>query len=164
MQGLNHNKSWQEKYIMKKLISLGLISLSATLLVACSNNSSSSSDAKKDDKTVQSSKPSEAKKEEPKIPMEYKTALTKAGQYLDTVGMSKAGLETQLIDIEKFSPEAAKYAVENVKADWNQQALKKGKDYVKTVAMSPEAVREQLVTFEHFTQEEADFAVANLDK
>lgn len=149
---------------MKRLLCLGVVLLSVTLLVACSSDSSGATDTKKDDKVEQSSKLSEAKKEEPKIPAEYKTALTKAGQYLETVGMSKAGLETQLVDFEKFSHEAAKYAVDNVKADWNQQALKKAKDYVKTVAMSPEAVRDQLVNFEHFTQEEADFAVANLDK
>lgn len=148
---------------MKKLFYLGLVSLSATILVACSNDTSNTS--KSDDtKTTQTSKSSEPKKEVPKVPAEYTTAVKKAEQYLKTIGMSKAGLETQLVDFEKFSPEAAKYAVDNVNVDWNQQALKKGKDYVKTVAMSPEAVRDQLVNFEHFTQEEADFAVANLDK
>lgn len=149
---------------MKKIAYLGLISFSATLLVACSNTTASKNTKNDEVKTTQTSKSSEPKKEEPKVPTEYTTAVTKAEQYLKTVGMSKAGLETQLVDFEKFSPEAAKYAVDNVKVDWNQQALKKGKDYVKTVAMSPEAVRDQLVNFEHFTQEEADFAVANLDK
>lgn len=93
---------------MKKLIYLGLISLSTTVLVACSSTSSNAISKKKDDKIEKSSKPAEIKKKEGEIPTEYKTALIKAGQYLDTVGMSKAGLEKQLVEFEKFSPEAVR--------------------------------------------------------
>ncbi|HEO1892439.1 TPA: Ltp family lipoprotein [Streptococcus agalactiae] len=148
---------------MKKSLTIGLLTLSTVALVGCSNSSSVAPSTSKNDKTVQSTTTSSSK-EEKKVPMEYKTASTKAEQYLKTIGMSKLGLEKQLTEFEKFSPEAAKYAVDNVKANWNEQALKKGKEYVKTVAMSPEAVREQLVSFEQFTQEEADYAVNNLDK
>lgn len=168
MQGLIHVKSWQEKYIMKKLISLGLISLSATLLVACSSNSSSTSDAKKDDKTEQSSKPSEVKKEEPKVPLEHQNALKSAENYLKLTAFSKAKLYDQLTSDagSKFPADAAQYAIDNVKVNWNEQALKSAKNYMKISPMSIEQLRDQLTSDagEKFTPEEAQFAIDNLDK
>lgn len=98
-----------------------------------------------------------------KVPTEYKTAVTKAKQYAETVYMSKEGLRSQLVDFEKYSQEAADYAVENSGIDYKKQALEKAKQYQETMAMSPEAIREQLVSYEKFTQEEADSAVSNLN-
>ena len=44
--------------------------------------------------------------------------------------MSKQGIYNQLTsEFEKFSPEAAQYAVDNVKANWNANALEKAKSY-----------------------------------
>ncbi|UGS28462.1 Ltp family lipoprotein [Microbacterium resistens] len=87
--------------------------------------------------------------------------------YSSVMYMSKAGLYDQLTSEygEKFSPEAAQYAVDNVKADWNANALAKAKTYQEQMAMSPEAIRDQLTSEygEKFTQEEADFAIANLN-
>lgn len=142
---------------MKKLLSLGLLSLSVVALVACSQSKSSSSDtgSKSEAKTEQSS--------EKKVPTEYKTAVTKAKQYAETVHLSKEGLRSQLVNFEKYSQEAADYAVDNSDIDYNKQALEKAKQYQKTVAMSPEAIREQLVNYDKFTQEEADSAVSNLN-
>ena len=93
---------------MKKLLSLGLLSLSIISLAACSQSSSNSSDTttKSEAKTEQSS--------ESNIPAEYKTAVKKAKQYANTVHMSKEGLRTQLVDIEKFTQEEADNAVANL--------------------------------------------------
>ena len=77
--------------------------------------------------------------------------------------MSKEALRSQLVDYEKYSQEAADYAVDNSDIDYKKQALEKAKQYQKTMAMSPEAIREQLVKYEKFTQEEADSAISNLD-
>ncbi len=82
--------------------------------------------------------------------------------------MSKIGIQNQLTSEygDKFSPEAAQYAIDNIKADWNENALKKAESYQKTMSMSPEAIRDQL-TSEHgeqFTQEEADYAIQHLNK
>ena len=80
--------------------------------------------------------------------------------------MSKQGLYDQLTSEygEKFSVEAAQYAVDNLNADYNYNALQKAKSYQETMAMSPEAIRDQLTSEygEKFTQEEADYAIANL--
>lgn len=114
----------------------------------------------------------EVKKEVPSpkdnIPAEYKSALNKATSYANTMNMSKKGIYTQLISEygEKFSPESAQYAIDNVKADWNKNALEKAKSYQDTMSMSPSAIRSQLVSDygEKFTPEEADYAIANLNQ
>lgn len=99
------------------------------------------------------------------VPTEYKSALKKAESYSRTLHMSKQGIYNQLTsEFEKFSPEAAQYAVDNVKADWNANALEKAKSYQKTMSMSPEAIRSQLTSsVEGFTEEEADYAVSHLN-
>lgn len=111
-------------------------------------------------------KADDATAEKPDVPAEYKSALKKAESYSNTMHMSKQGIYDQLTSEygEKFSPEAAQYAVDNVKADWNANALEKAKDYQDTMAMSPESIRDQLTSEngEQFTQEEADYAIANL--
>lgn len=82
--------------------------------------------------------------------------------------MSKAGIYDQLTSEygEKFSPEAAQYAVDNMTADWNANALAKAKSYQDTMNMSPAAIQDQLTSEygEQFTPEQAAYAVANLNK
>lgn len=65
------------------------------------------------------------------IPTEYKSALRQAQSYLDYTPFSQAGLYDQLTSQYggQFSPEAAQYAVDNVGADWNQQALRAAIQY-----------------------------------
>ena len=108
----------------------------------------------------------EPKPAEPEVSAEFRSALSKAQTYSDMMHMSKAGLYDQLTSEfgEKFSAEAAQYAVDNVEADWNYNALQKAISYQDTMSMSPEAIRDQLTSDfgEKFTQEEADYAVANL--
>ena len=105
--------------------------------------------------------------EEPAVPAEYASALNKAQSYSDMMHMSKRGLYDQLTSEfgEQFSAEAAKYAVENVKADWKANALAKAKDYQELMSMSPAAIRDQLVSDfgEKFTAAEADYAIAHLN-
>lgn len=100
------------------------------------------------------------------VPREYKSALKKAEMYSDMMHMSKAGLYDQLTSEygEKFSPEAAQYSVDNVKADWNANALAKARIYQDDMAMSPSGIYDQLVSEygEQFTPEEAQYAVDNL--
>jgi hypothetical protein len=105
--------------------------------------------------------------EAPAVPAEYASALTKATTYSDLMHLSKAGLYEQLTSEygEKFAPEAAQYAVDNVQADWNANALAKAKTYQEEMAMAPEAIRDQLSSEygERFTPEEADYAIAHLN-
>lgn len=103
---------------------------------------------------------------EKSVPTEYISALAKAEMYSGTMHMSKKGLYEQLASDygEKFSAEAAQYAIDNVKADYKTNALKKAEMYQETMHMSPSAIREQLVSDagEKFTKEEAKYALENL--
>lgn len=104
--------------------------------------------------------------EEKTVPTEYKSALKKAKTYSDTMSMSKIGVYDQLTSEygEKFSKEAAKYAIDNVKADWKENALKKAYTYQKDMSMSPNAIYDQLISEygEKFTAKEAQYAIDNL--
>lgn len=100
------------------------------------------------------------------VSTEYESALSRAMHYSDMMYMSKAAIYDQLTSEygERFSPEAAQYAIDNMTADWNYNALQKAKNYQNTMNMSPDAIHEQL-TSEHgdqFTSEEADYAVSNI--
>lgn len=101
-----------------------------------------------------------------KVPREYVSALKKAQTYSDMMHMSKQGLYDQLTSEygEKFSAEAAQYAVDHVKADFKLNALEKAKTYQKTMDMSSSAIYDQLISEygEKFTEEEAQYAVDNL--
>ena len=104
---------------------------------------------------------------EDNIPTEYKSALRKAKLYADTMNMSKAGLYDQLTSEygEKFTVEAAQYAIDNITVDWKENALKKAKLYQETMSMSPAAIYDQLTSEygEKFTAEEAQYAIDNLN-
>jgi hypothetical protein len=102
------------------------------------------------------------------VPIEYKSALAKAASYSNTMHMSKNAVYDQLISEygEKFSPEAAKYAIDTMTADWNANALAKAKSYQDTMNMSPKAIYDQLISIhgEKFTESEANYAVEHLNK
>lgn len=103
---------------------------------------------------------------ETSVPTEYVSALVKAEMYSGTMHMSKKGLYEQLTSDygEKFSAEAAQYAIDNVNADFKANALKKAEMYQETMHMSPSSIRDQLVSDagEKFTKEEAEYALENL--
>lgn len=115
--------------------------------------------------------PSEASKsssvEDPSVPTEYRSALRKAETYSDMMHMSKAAIFDQLTSEygEKFSTEAAQYAMDNIVADWNANALAKAESYSDTMHMSKAGIYDQLTSEygEQFTAEEAQYAVDNLD-
>lgn len=110
----------------------------------------------------------EEKSKESQVPIEYKNALAKAQIYASEMYMSKKGIHDQLTSEygEAFSEDAAQYAMNNVKANWNNNALQKAKTYQKTMNMSIAKIKEQLTSEygERFTPEEAQYAVDNLKK
>lgn len=112
------------------------------------------------DKETESSK-------ETSISTEYKSALNKAMMYAKTMQMSKQGVYDQLVSEygEKFSIDAAQYAIDNITADWNSNALAKAKTYQNTMNMSPSAIHTQLTSTygEKFTKAEADYAIQHLN-
>lgn len=113
-------------------------------------------------------KPEPAKPEEPKVPVEYTSALNQADSYANNQHMSKQGLYDQLTSEYggQFTAEAAQYAIDNVVTDWNANALAKAKSYQSQQSMSPAAIHEQLTSEygEKFTAAEADYAIANLNQ
>lgn len=100
------------------------------------------------------------------VPSEYRSALKKAKSYSDTMYMSKASIYNQLTSEydEKFAPEAAQYAIDNLDADWNANALKKAENYSDTMYMSKASIYDQLISEygEMFTPEEAQYAIDNI--
>lgn len=135
-----------------------------------SDNTTSNSDANNDE-TYQSNndnQPSEPAPKQPDVPVEYKSALDSAKTYSNMMHMSKLGIYGQLTSEygDKFTPEAAQYAVDNLQANYQQNALESAKTYQTEMSMSPEAIRDQLTSEygDQFTQEEANYAVEHLNE
>ena len=106
-------------------------------------------------------------KAEDTVPKEYKSALSWAKMYSDNMHMSKAEIYETLLHRSRFTEEAAQYAIDNVGADWKENALEAAKALRKTrPTISLESIYE-LLTFKYgdqFTEEEAQYAIDNLDK
>ncbi|KQB85368.1 Ltp family lipoprotein [Corynebacterium oculi] len=166
-------KSWYKK--PGCMIPLGLVALIAIAAAAMGGDGESTSTSAKDEEVAAQQENAsgengeEAAAEENSddgVPKEYKTALRKAESYSKTMHMSKQGIYDQLTSeyAEKYSPEAAQYAVDNMEADWNANALEKAKSYQDDMDMSPDAIYDQLTSDygEKFTAEEAQYAVDNL--
>lgn len=141
-------------------------------LNGASNSTTASQGAASSTAPVSSTAPSDSSEKSPSsdsdssVSAEYRNALTKAQQYSDLMYMSKQGIYDQLTSEygEKFPADAAQYAIDNVKADWNANALAKAKTYQEQGSMSKSAIHDQLTSQygEQFTQSEADYAIANL--
>lgn len=153
----------------KQLSILLLILVLSLSLVACGGGSDSPKQTDASDPVAEDLAEEPVEIEEPKddVPREHKSALNKATLYANDMHMSKAGIYDQLISEhgEGFPEDAAKYAIENVEADWNENALNKAKIYANDMDMSNSAVYDQLISEhgEKFLPEEAQYAVDNLD-
>ena len=158
------NYSKESKKPMYKRVWFWAVAIIIVVGTASCSNTDNSKEVNSEDTVVENKLED---KVEDTIPTEYKSALKKAKSYSDTMNMSKAGIYDQLTSEygEKFTAEAAQYAVDNVEADWKENALKKAKSYQETMSMSPSAIYDQLVSEygEQFTAEEAQYAIDNLD-
>lgn len=94
------------------------------------------------------------------VPREFQNAVRSAEMYLRTMPFSKQGLAEQL-EFEDYSPEAARYAVDSLGADWNAQAVAAGENYLEIMGFSEQGLIDQLV-FDGFTQSEARYAADQL--
>ena len=89
-------------------------------------------------------------------------AIQTAKNYLDTMPLSQTEL-LQMLSVENIDLEDAKFALEYLDIDWNQEARKKAKEYCKhKIGFSKVKLKAQLL-FDHFTEEEADFAVSHVN-
>ncbi len=98
------------------------------------------------------------------VPEENLKALSKANEYNNSMPLSKRELFSQLTDYEKFTEEQAQYAVDNITADWKENALKSAKIYKNDMNMSNEEIKGQLTSDagNKYTEEEANYAIENL--
>ena len=96
---------------------------------------------------------------------EYSTALGKAKSYNSLFHMSKKRMYRQLTsNFDKFSNDAAQYAVDHLEADYKYNALFNAKNYRKLFNMSKSRLINQLTSFiDGFTEEEANYAINHLD-
>lgn len=162
------SKNWFARHKVLSVI-LGLFVLGAIASAAGggTETNTTTNNSQTNTETTQTAESKPAENKEPAVPAEYKSALAKATSYANTQHMSKQGVYDQLVSEygEQFSKEAAQYAIDNVKADWNANALAKAKSYQETQNMSPAAIRDQLVSEygEKFTAAEADYAIAHLN-
>lgn len=155
-------RNWFRRHpILTGLLILFVIGVFASGGSKTSTTSTGSSNTQSETTTTSANKQAD-------VPAEYTSALNKATTYANTMHMSKKGIYDQLVSSygEKFSADAAQYAVDNVKADWNANALAKAKTYQDTMSMSPSAIHDQLTSDagEKFTQAEADYAIQHLTK
>lgn len=155
-------KSWYKKWwVWVIIVIVGIAAISAT-----ADNKDEISD-KVDNASKDISDTVSDTKKKADVPAEYTSALNQADSYANTMHMSKKGVYDQLVSEYggQFSAKAAKYATDNVKADWKKNALQKAKDYQSQQSLSPEAIRDQLTSSagEKFTQAEADYAIAHLN-
>ncbi len=100
------------------------------------------------------------------VPREYRNALRAAQNYVDLMAFSEQVLFDQLTSEygDGYPEDAARYAVENVKADWNQEALEAAMNYLEIMPMSDKELFEQLTSEygDKFTKEQAQYAINNL--
>ncbi|MHC9532599.1 Ltp family lipoprotein [Dellaglioa sp. L3N] len=183
----NYTTKWTSVTIPSKIMSMASSKIDPTILTVTSSQvkyynslDSDDSDSNEDSSNSSTNKSkgesskvgSESKKEahsaKASVPAEYKSALNSADYFANTDNMSKAGLYEQLTSDagEKFSAEAAQYAVDNVDADWDANALVSAKYFQDDMSMSPEAIREQLTADagEKFSAEQANYAIDHLTK
>ena len=96
---------------------------------------------------------------------EYSAALGKAKSYNSLFHMSKKRMYRQLTsDFDKFSNDAAQYAIDHLEADYKYNALFNAKNYRKLFNMSKSRLINQLTSsIDGFTEEEANYAIDHLD-
>ena len=82
------------------------------------------------------------------------------------MNMSNLGIYDQLVSEygEQFTKEEAQYAIDNLEADYKENALKSAKSY-KDLDMSKDEIYDQLISEygEQFTKEEAKYAIEHLE-
>ena len=135
--------------------------------VSSESMESSSGDSKEMSKNSVSTGKESSKEETTKPPLgglneNQVQAIQTAKDYLDTMYLSQTEL-LQMLSVENIDSEDAKFALEYLSIDWNQEARKKAKEYCKhKIGFSKEKLKAQLL-FDHFTEEEADFAVSHIN-
>ena len=157
--------TWNIYQNYKKVKNVGIIfGVIVGIAVGCSNTENTTTN----EVTASNQKIEESKEVEDNVPMEYKQALKSAQNYIDVMAFSKQGLYDQLTSeyADKYSDEAAQYAIDNVKADYKEEAVEAAKNYLDTMSFSKEGLKDQLTSqyADKYTEEEAQYAIDKVYK
>jgi uncharacterized lipoprotein YehR (DUF1307 family) len=95
---------------------------------------------------------------EPSATASQENALKSAESYLGGEHFSKKGLEEQL-EYEGYKAADARYAANNVGADWNEQAVGSAESYLESESFSETGLVEQL-EYEGYTPSQAQYGVS----
>lgn len=144
---------------MKKIVILGVTVSLLILTAGCTSKVGDSTSSSHNNSNTETSKSSTDN-----ISSDEKAALEKAKQYSDMMHMSKKRIYTQLTsEFDKFDSKSAQYAIDNVQADWNNNAYEQAKSYQTQMSMSSQAIYDQLISqFDQFEPEQAKYAVEKL--
>ncbi|WP_317643419.1 Ltp family lipoprotein [Bombiscardovia apis] len=96
---------------------------------------------------------------------DYKQALVKAQEYVDTLHLSEEGLRDKLRGKpDYFSANAAQYAIEHVKADYRANAVIRAREYAWNQHMDAESIDAKLTGIvDKFTPADADYAIQHVN-
>ncbi len=95
------------------------------------------------------------------LPENAEQALQAAKKHIEKTGVSQVGLFEILVEVDKYSQEAADYAVKQLapKTDWNAQAVKAAKVYLELTDYSRAEILFNLEETNRFTKDQAIYAV-----
>ena len=154
------------------VVSICIAILIGAIVIIAVNNNNKDEQLQSAPDTKQTAEPetneiAEPEEKEPDVPTEYLNALEQAYQYGETMNMSKKGIYDQLTSDYggQFDKDAAQYAVDNVKIDWNANAVVQAKTYSETMSMSKKAVYNQLISEYggQFTKKQAKYGVEHMN-
>lgn len=99
------------------------------------------------------------------ITNEQKRCIEQGISYLGSSSFSKQDLVDQL-EYEGYNSNMAKWAVDHLKVNWNEQAYQEAKSYLRSSNFSYNGLMRQLTSTSGsgFTQSEAEYAMAKIDK
>lgn len=95
--------------------------------------------------------------EEQRKQLEYGNAIDCAQDYVDLMAFSRQRLISQL-EYEGYSNEAAIYAVDNIRVDWNSECAECVQDYLNFMSFSRQGLYDQLA-YEGFTDEQIQYGL-----
>ena len=98
--------------------------------------------------------------EEQRKQLEYGNAIDCAQDYVDLMAFSRQRLISQL-EYEGYSNEAAIYAVDNIRVDWNSECAECAQDYLAFMSFSRQGLYDQLA-YEGFTDEQIQYGLSQV--
>ncbi|MCR5662006.1 MAG: Ltp family lipoprotein [bacterium] len=93
------------------------------------------------------------------LPQSYSDALARAKYYCDNNHMSKKLIYEQLISADRFPDDAARYAINNLVADYKANAVAITQIYDSKYVLSKKVLLSKLILVEKFTEDEANYAI-----